>query len=151
VPDTTRRGVVAALLTLAGCAGRSSEDADSTTTDCHLEAESVDHTGVLALANDTSENVTLNVVVRDSGGDAVFANPPGADAGKRTVFFRTDDGGEYTVEYEHESGYGIAEWRVPDSGSTRRLTLVVSATAGGQPTVDTRTSTADPPATRVCE
>jgi hypothetical protein len=150
VSDTTRRGFVAALLAFAGCTRTSTGD-DPQTTDCHYEAQSVEHIGVLELSNRTDDAVSFDVTVRDGDGDAVFARAVGADAGERTAVFRTGEGGDYTVEYAPASGYGVTDWRVPASGSTRRLTLVVTETDAGQPAVDAHASTADPPATRVCE
>ncbi|MFC3478286.1 hypothetical protein [Halobacterium litoreum] len=172
--DATRRGFVAGLLALAGCAGSQSGDGTPSTTtgttdatptattqptatstetteNCHYESQSVEHTGVLEVVNDTGEDVTVDVTVSDADGDAAFAQSVAVAPGERTTAFRTSDGGEYVVEYATAAGDGTADWPVPDSGYTQTLTLVASEADDGQTTVDARTHTADPPATRVCE
>lgn len=165
--DTTRRGFVAVLLALAGCSGRERDqttpsqtpattgagttDDTTTTTDCHYESQPVEHTGVLELANDTDEAVTVTVVVEDGPRAPIVDRAVTVAPGGRRTVFRTSDRGELTVTYETGSVRGERDWTVPGGGSTSHLSVAVTMGADGDRTVSAIASTADPPATRVCE
>ena len=149
--DTTRRGFVCALLALAGCSSGDQPATPGTTTEnCHYEAQDPEHTGTLSIENDTDTAATLVLTLRGPDGETVLDETVDVPAGQDQTVFETSDGGTYVLEYAFDGGSDSIEWSVPDAEFSRRLRVEVTSGSDGR-TVDASVSTADPPATRVCE